>query len=84
MLNTINIGKESIRGFPNVNHFYLVVWEKPETNTIDITSVTGRTIQLISVNEGMNSIDLSKQAAGSYIIKVSDGDFLQSFKLIKK
>ena len=77
----VDIFPNPSNGLFNLNLLVL----KPNTQvTAEITDVTGRTIQLISVNEGMNSIDLSKQAAGSYIIKVSDGDFLQSFKLIKK
>ena len=58
---------------------------KPDSKiTVEITDVTGRTLQIPTVNEGMNVIDLSNQASGTYIIKVTDGDFLQSFRMIKK
>ncbi len=51
---------------------------------VEVTDLMGRTIQLPTVKEGMNAIDLSQQAAGSYIIKVTDGDYLQSFKVVKQ
>lgn len=51
---------------------------------VEVTDLMGRTIQLPTVKEGLNAINLSQQAAGSYIIKVTDGDYLQSFKVVKQ
>jgi hypothetical protein len=57
----------------------------PNTSIIvEVTDLTGRTILLPAIKDGMNAIDLSRQAAGSYIIKVTDGSYLQSFKVVKQ
>ena len=59
--------------YPNPASDYIYIkQEKNEKYIIDIIDITGKSIQLISSNEPITTINVSELQSGMYIVKVTD------------
>ena len=63
----------------------LVTISSTETmSKIDVVNMLGQTIFSNVLNENETRVDMSRYAAGTYIIRVLANDKLQTFKVIKR
>ena len=62
---------ESIIAYPNPNNGVFTLKAANQISSVEIYDLHGRSIQTIIVNDFTNKIDLSKQDAGIYLLKVT-------------
>ncbi len=62
---------ESIIAYPNPNNGLFTLKAANQISSVEIYDLHGRSIQTIIVNDFTNKIDLSKQDAGIYLLKVT-------------
>ncbi|WP_379965921.1 reprolysin-like metallopeptidase [Epilithonimonas sp. UC225_85] len=80
-LEVSDANKISFNYYPNPVYDILTISSKEKVNSISIYNAAG---QLIKINQGANTIDMSRLSTGIYVIKTNIGSEIQIFKVIKK
>ncbi len=72
----------SIRVFPNPATTTLQLDWTGEVTQMQFFDLTGRTVAQVSISSGINSLDISQLATGTYLLRAVDGAKLYSGKLM--
>ncbi|MDQ1769254.1 S8 family serine peptidase [Labilibaculum sp. A4] len=75
---------EELKLYPNpAKNFVTLYIQGNIQSKVRISSLTGKTIQILTLDQESNSIDISNLPSGMYFISIEDGDEIISKKLIK-
>ncbi|MDM8159887.1 fibronectin type III domain-containing protein [Labilibaculum sp. K2S] len=75
---------EELKLYPNPAKDFVTLYIQGNIQSkVRISSLTGKTIQIITLDQESNTIDISNLPSGMYFISIEDGDEIISKKLIK-
>ncbi|WP_461631737.1 S8 family serine peptidase [Labilibaculum euxinus] len=75
---------EELKLYPNPAKDFVTLYIQGNIQSkVRISSLTGKTIQILTLDQESNSIDISNLPSGMYFISIEDGDEIISKKLIK-
>ena len=75
---------EELKLYPNpAKNFVTLYIQGNIQSKVRISTLTGKTIQILTLDQESNSIDISNLPSGMYFISIEDGDEIISKKLIK-
>ncbi|PKQ63141.1 hypothetical protein BZG02_10285 [Labilibaculum filiforme] len=75
---------EELKLFPNPAKDYVTLYIQGNIQSkVKISSITGKTIKMLTLDQENNTIDVSNLPSGIYFISIEDGDEIISKKLIK-
>lgn len=75
---------EELKLYPNPAKDFVTLYIQGNIQSrVRISSLTGKTIQILTLDQESNTIDVSNLPSGMYFISIEDGDEIISKKLIK-
>jgi len=75
---------EELKLFPNPTQDFVNLYIQGNIQSrVRISSITGKTLQILTLNQEDNTIDVSNLPSGMYFISIEDGDEVITKKLIK-
>lgn len=74
----------AIKLYPNPVIDLVTISSSEEMTRVELVNMLGQIIHTINANELETTIDMSRYASGSYIIRVSIDEKIKTFKIIKK
>jgi len=84
ILSTTEISKNQISFYPNPVKDILKISNIKDINNVNVYDMSGKQVFAKELRQKDAEINLSKLASGIYIMKVSSGNEVKAFKLIKK
>lgn len=84
ILSSDNFEKSNLSSYPNPVNDYFKINYSSKISAVRITNTIGQEVFSQKINDKQASLDLSKLAAGNYIVTVEIDDFIKTFKIVKQ